>query len=308
MGNYQQQSHQSLRNNVLAGRRFRFGLLSFCLVLSGGAIAQTDTGPGETPLDERIRIEQQTRYQPFVLTPHKPNYLLPITYNSYPNQAPFDPVTDGTIEELEAKFQISIKMPITDELFGKDSTLYAAYTNQSYWQAYNDDNSHPFREANHEPELFLAFNNDWKFMGLTNRLITIGISHQSNGQSGERSRSWNRVYAEFIFEKGHFYLSLKPWYRAEPPNLEDDNPDIEHYMGNGELRLAYAAERHTVSVMFRNNLDADNRGAVELNWSFPMSRRAKWFIQYFDGYGESLIDYNARVKRLGIGVALTDWL
>jgi len=39
-----------------------------------------------------------------------------------------------------------------------------------------------------------------------------------------------------------------------------------------------------------------------------MSRRAKWFIHYFKGNGESLIDYNARVNWLGVGIALTDWL
>jgi phospholipase A1 len=262
----------------------------------------------QSALDERIRIEQQTRFQQFVLTPHKPNYILPITYNSMPNQAPFDPVTDGVLDKTEVKFQISIKFPIVDGLFGDTSTLYAAYTNQSYWQAYNNENSHPFREANHEPELFLGIQNNWKIWGFTNRLIFFGISHQSNGQSGDKSRSWNRLYADFIFERGNFYLSFKPWIRIEPPDIKDDNPDIQHYMGHGELRMAYASDQHTVALRFRNNLKADNKGAVELNWSFPMSRRAKWFVQYFDGYGESLIDYNARVKRFGIGIALTDWL
>lgn len=296
----------------MPNNKSRMWYWSGCVVLWFGGLssagAEEVSGDHETPLDERIRIEQATRYQQFVLTPHEPNYILPLTYNSRPNQAPFDPVQDGMIEEAEVKFQISIKMPITDELFGDKSTLYAAYTNQSYWQAYNDDNSHPFREANHEPELFLAMQNDWQWLGFTNRMNRFGISHQSNGQAGERSRSWNRVYAEFIFERDNFYLSFRPWYRVEPPNVQDDNPDIEHYMGHGEIRMVYASNRHTLALLLRNNFKADNRGAVELNWSFPMSRRAKWFIQYFDGYGESLIDYDARVKRLGIGIALTDWL
>jgi len=292
------------------------GLLCLCCLLpaQGGAEQMSEAGVQESSgeqvsaLEERSRIERETRFQPFVLTPHKPNYILPLTYNSYPNQAPFDQVEDGTLEETEAKFQISIKIPITNELFGDSATLYAAYTNQSYWQAYNDDNSRPFRETNHEPELFFAIQNDWQWAGFTNRLIFFGISHQSNGQSGSLSRSWNRLYADFIFERGDFYLSIKPWLRITAADMQDDNPDIADYMGNGEARLVYAAKKHTVSLMLRNNLQADNRGAVELNWSFPMSRRAKWFIQYFDGYGESLIDYDARVKRLGVGIALTDWL
>ena len=297
-------------------RRTVCGLLCLCYLLPAqggaeevsGSRVQDPSGDQVSALEDRIRIERETRFQPFVLTPHKPNYILPLTYNSYPNQAPFDQAEDGTLEESEAKFQISIKIPITDELLGDNATLYAAYTNQSYWQAYNSDNSRPFRETNHEPELFFAIQNDWRWAGFTNRLIFFGISHQSNGQSGNLSRSWNRLYADFIFDRGDFYLSIKPWLRITAPDEQDDNPDIEDYMGKGEARLVYAAKQHTVSLMLRNNLQADSRGAVELNWSFPMSRRAKWFIQYFDGYGESLIDYNARVKRFGIGIALTDWL
>lgn len=258
-------------------------------------------------LDRRIEIERNTRYQPFVLTAHKPNYLLPYTYNEYPNQTVYDPTIDGQFDNTEIKFQFSTKFPITDELFGDRSTLYFAYTNLSLWQAYNSDVSKPFRETNHEPELFVSFLTDWEFFGISNRLIQVGISHQSNGRSGDGSRSWNRVYADIILQKDDFYLSIKPWMRIEPGG-DDDNPDILDYMGYGELRFGYATGKHTVSMMLRNQFRSQNQGAIELNYSYPMSRRVKWFFQYFDGYGESLIDYNARVRRYGIGIAMTDWL
>lgn len=260
-----------------------------------------------SPLDRRITIERQTRFQPFVLTPHKPNYLLPFTYNETPNQAPFDPLTHGVLDKQEIKFQFSIKFPITDELFNNKATLYFAYTNLSLWQAYNSDVSKPFRETNHEPEIFISYPNDWEIFGFKNRLIFIGLSHQSNGQAGNLSRSWNRAYIDMVFEHGNYYLSIKPWIRIKPATT-DDNPDINHYMGHAELRMAYADGQNTVSLMLRNNFSSDNRGAVEINYSFPMSRRVKWFIQYFDGYGESLIDYNARTQRIGVGIAMTDWL
>ena len=261
----------------------------------------------KSALDRRIEAERRTRLQPFVLTPHKPNYVLPVTYNETPNNAPFDPVTDGELDNYEIKFQISVKFPIVDDQFGKQGSLQFAYTNLSFWQAYNRDSSSPFRETVHEPELFLVLENNWEFSGFKNRLIVLGINHQSNGQSDTSSRSWNRIYADFIFERGKYYLSFKPWIRVGELD-EDDNPDIETYMGHGEFRAMYAGSKHKLSVMLRNNFHSPNYGAIEIDWSFPMSRRAKWFVQYFNGYGESLIDYNAPVNRLGIGIALTDWL
>ncbi len=258
-------------------------------------------------LDRRIANELETRFMPFVLTPHKPNYVMPYTYNSKPNNAPFSNQAGDTIDNEEIKFQISIKFPVLEKLFGENGTLYFAYTNLSFWQAYSSSASSPFRETNHEPELFVVVPNDWEIWGFKNKLNAVGVAHQSNGQSGTLSRSWNRVYAQFVFEHDNYYVSFKPWLRLGETG-PDDNPDIEKYMGHGEFAAVYATGKHTVGLLLRNNLHAENYGAVEINYSYPMSRRAKWFIQYFDGYGESLIDYNARIQRIGLGIALTDWL
>ena len=281
-------------------------LLSIPVVVAEEPASETDKNE-HSALDRRIKIERATRFQSFVITPHRPNYILPISYNDKPNNVPVDVSGEGELDNNEVKFQFSMKFPILDNLFGEQGSLQFAYTNLSFWQAYNKNVSSPFRETVHEPEIFLIFENDWKFSGFKNRLIQLGAVHQSNGRSGTLSRSWNRVYADFIFQHGNYYLSLKPWYRIESSET-DDNPDIEKYMGHGEIRAAYAGGKHTMSIMLRNNFHSPNYGALEINWSFPMSRRAKWFIQYFNGYGESLIDYNARVNRLGIGIAFTDWL
>ena len=265
------------------------------------------TGDDLSALDRRIQNERKTRFQSFVLTPHKPNYALPFTYNEKPNNAPVDVARDGELDNHEIKFQLSVKFPIIENLFGEQNSLQFAYTNLSFWQAYNNQSSSPFRETVHEPDLFMILENDWEILGFKNRLVQFGVVHQSNGRSGAESRSWNRIYADLIFQQDNFYLSFKPWYRISNTG-PDDNPDIETYLGHGEITAAYAGYNHTVSVMLRNNFKAPNYGALEVNWSFPMSRRAKWFIQYFNGYGESLIDYNANVNRIGVGIALTDWL
>lgn len=284
--------------------------LFFCLLLlCFMGDSQIMYAASDTPsiLDRRIKIEKETRFKPFVLTPHKPNYIMPYTYNPQPNQAPFAATSTNTFDNEEIKFQVSIKFPIAEKLFGEQGTLHFAYTNLSFWQAYNSSASSPFRETNHEPEIFLTIPNNWEILGFKNKLNIIGAVHQSNGRSEPLSRSWNRIYANFIFEQGNFYFSFKPWIRLGDRG-KDDNPDIEHFMGHGEFRAAWATGKHTASIMLRNNFKSDNRGALELNYSYPMSRRAKWFFQFFEGYGESLIDYNAHTKRIGIGIAFTDWL
>ena len=54
--------------------------------------------------------------------------------------------------------------------------------------------------------------------------------------------------------------------------------------------------------------DGENKGAVELNWSFPLAGQIKGVIQCFYGYGETLLDYNEIDQRIGFGFLLADWL
>lgn len=266
----------------------------------------------------RLQRELQTIDNPFAITPHKPNYFLPFTYNHHPNEAPFAG-REGELEPFEMKFQFSLKYPMAKGVLFKKSRLFFAYTNLSFWQAYNSRFSSPFRETNHEPEMFLLIPHNWSLLGWHHQLTAIGFSHQSNGQTGTVSRSWNRIYANLIFERNNLVVSLKPWYRIPEKEKEDindssgdDNPDIEDFMGQGELRLLYKKGEDTYSMMLRNNFATDSRGAVEISWSFPIGKRfknrLKGFVQYFNGYGESLIDYNASVNRISVGVAISDWL
>lgn len=265
-------------------------------------------------LSERAKQDTDNVLKAFTLMAHKPNYLLIAAHNThgYSSEVYQEQYNNPSIEadDTEAQFQLSVKFPLAIDFFGV-ADLYSAYTNRSFWQVYNSDISAPFRETNHEPEGWLQFNPQWELWGFTNTANMFGIVHQSNGRGGDLSRSWNRLYANFIIERGNFALSFKPWYRISEDEEDDDNPDITNYLGHYELRAAYKWKEQVFSIMSRNNLESGfEKGAVELGWSFPLWNYPylKGYIQYFTGYGESLIDYNQYVNRIGIGIALTDWL
>jgi phospholipase A1 len=268
----------------------------------------------ESLVQQRRDSEEELSCNPFNLIAHRENYILPASYNSNPNGDPFG-VSDSRVDNVEVKFQFSFKFPVWRNIIG-DADLWAAYTNLSFWQAYNESHSSPFRDTNHEPEIFLSKGNDLEIFGFTNTVNRIGAVHQSNGQGGAESRSWNRVYLQMIFERDNLTLAFKPWYRipeAEKDSPDDptgdDNPDIDAYLGYGEIRALYKWEEHTFSLMFRNNLrSGDNRGAVELGWTFPITDCINGYLQYFNGYGESLIDYNSSVNRIGLGFTVTEML
>jgi phospholipase A1 len=176
----------------------------------------------------------------------------------------------------------------------------------SYWQAYNNELSSVFRDTNHEPEAWLQFNTNWDLLGIKSRIIQLGAWHQSNGKGEPLSRSWNRLYANFIFEKDNLVFGVKPWYRL-PENNDDDNHDINKYYGYGELSGFYKWDDHNLSFMLRNNLrSSENKGAIELGWTFPLYKKLRGYVQYFNGYGQSILDYNSAANTIGIGIALSD--
>lgn len=266
-------------------------------------------------VEKRLEAEKENVLRPFSIMPHRPNYILPVAWNSKGYNPEHHQKANGDssydFDQVEAQFQISIKTPLVVGLFDDSTDIFAAYTNHSFWQVYNDDISAAFRETNHEPEMWVQFNPRWELLGIVNASNSFGINHQSNGQSSELSRSWNRLFATLVFEYGDLGLSVTPWYRIPESEDDDDNPNITKYMGHYEIGATYKWDDHTFSLMTRNALESNfHRGAVQFSWSFPMGDwpYLRGYLQYYNGYGESLIDYDQYVNRVGVGLSLTDWL
>jgi len=245
----------------------------------------------------------------YSLMPHRSNYILPVAYNNSPNKKPLQEASpEMDVENNEVKFQISLKIKLWQDIFGQEMDLWFGYTQISFWQLYNFDESAPFRETNYEPELLLNFRTNYQILGLNGRMINIGFNHQSNGRSKPLSRSWNRIVGNLGLERGDFTLLLKAWYRIPESSKDDDNPDINDYMGPGEIWGYYLWGKNRFGIMLRNNFKTDkNKGAIQLEWCFPFSEKINGYIQYFRGYGESLLDHDHDVNRIGIGLILAHW-
>lgn len=302
--------------------------LSLCLLpLAGQALAQQPTVsdsaaaqalPAPLPEDIEEEIQQQrvldeaqqrraleraSDRNPFSITGYRRNYLLPFSYNTNPND---DSLGDNgdPVDNAEVKFQFSAQFNLVNNLFGDNGDLYFAYTQRSWWQAYNSEASSPFRETNFEPEVFVTFDNDFSLLGWTNIQNRIAFNHQSNGRSAPLSRSWNRVILDSVFQNGNWALSIAPHWRVPESESEDDNPDIERFMGYGDVTLATRLfDDHEASLLVRGNPSAGNMGS-QLDYSWPLFGNVRGHMQYYYGYGESLVDYDHRNNRLSLGFSL----
>ncbi|GAC1629457.1 MAG: hypothetical protein NVS9B10_20670 [Nevskia sp.] len=228
------------------------------------------------------------------LSLHKPIYLYPATYS--------DDYRGSTTEVL---FAISLKVRVYK------LPLYFAYSQKSFFQAYNGGNSKPFRDNDFNPELFYRYipadRVRWLHLG-----ADAGIEHESNGQSLPGSRSWNRIYLAPFWAEDKTLVYWKWWYRipenkgrARDDPKRDDNPDIQDYYGYSELHLQQQLfGDQAAHLMVRYN-PARGRGAVNLQYSLPgPGSNFFWSAYVWNGYGESLLDYNRSITRFGLGVTL----
>ena len=236
----------------------------------------------------------------FKISTYNDTYILPYyyTFSPYYKVYPADKNPAGQkLQHQEMKFQISFKAPIIG-LFDNRLQLYVAYTQLSYWQFYTKKSQY-FRSTDYQPEAFLRINHFFR----NKDTFDLGAVHESNGEGLPKERSWNRLFLNYIIRYKQFSLSVKPWILITKSSSSDiHNRDIVDYLGYGRLLLKYSYSRYLgASLMFRSF----KHPTYEATLSFPIGLKLfKGYIQYFNGYGQSLLEYNHRTKAIGIGIAL----
>lgn len=266
-------------------------------------------------LDSRWELSPESKLGTFNIRGYKPVYVLPVFASSNQNNRPHSPNPDNTVSQseqlqnVELKFQLSLKTKVWQGIFGNAGDLWVGYTQSSRWQLYNTHQSRPFRETNYEPEVMLIFNTHYNVLGWDGRLLGIGVDHQSNGRGNPLSRGWNRVIANVGFERKGWTVMFRPWWRIPESRDIDDNPDISDYAGRGEIEIVHEWQGQEFGLVLRDSFRGGSRqhGSARLSWSFPIAGNLRGYAELFKGYGESLIDYNHNATYVGLGVSLLDW-
>jgi len=224
----------------------------------------------------------------------------------------------GGDDGLNAKFQISLRYRLFDGQGALASRLpwiddlYLAFSQTSLWDL--DELSKPFRDSSYRPRLFYAdYDLGRLFDGRVRLGVEAGAGHESNGKDGDASRSFNMFYVRPTLTFGDpdgFNVYVAPLIHNYIS--EDENPDIAAYRGYVDWQFGAGAKGGlNFWAVLRKGTRSDY-GSAELNLSYPLSKLSRdltgWvLLQYFGGYGESLLDYNRKLDsqlRLGIAVAL----
>ena len=220
----------------------------------------------------------------------------------------------GTRGQTTARFQISAKYRLFSPSGNRPATwgenFYLGYTQTSLWDLQGD--SMPFIDTTFNPSLFWLSDNMWQSESQSWRLgLNTGVEHNSNGKAGDDSRSVNDAYIQPQFNyrfDGGSTLTFAPKVKAYF-GVASENSDYADYAGRVDWNLRWAQDNGAVvSAMYHQG--DQRRRTTQLDFAWPLQRT--WLnmngylhLQYFNGYGETLLGYNQRNEsQFRIGLSL----
>jgi outer membrane phospholipase A len=231
--------------------------------------------------------------------------------------SPYEPnyFSAGSSGDTNARFQVSLKF----RLFNPDTRtpflekLYLAYSQTSIWQI--GESSAPFYDSSYRPSVFFLDDDvqQWPFGGSSRLGFQAGFEHESNGRDGPDSRSMNMAYVRPTFTlplwQDHF-VSFSPKLYAYLEKA--DNPDIAEYRGYGDYQIKVGKlDGLQLATTLRKGTSRDPYSAL-FDLSYPLKTATfgnlggYLHVQFFDGYGESLLDYNRHVRpQFRVGLMIT---
>ena len=199
------------------------------------------------------------------------------------------------------KFQISIAQRLTKGTLPWGTYLYLFYSQKCFWNIL--ENSMPMTDLNFNPGIGLT-----KPLFVKNRYIgklTLIVEHESNGRDSIQSRSWNRVsLAANVFVTKNLMVHAKAWV---PIVDGENNRDLIKYVGLWQFGTQVVSDNRRftggITVTPRHRFGSCN---LVVDFAFRIFKRENQylFFQYYNGYGEGLLDYNKFHSQFRVGLLI----
>lgn len=254
------------------------------LCLAFGAIGQT-AQPTTMTTNEPTAMEQFSMF----IKPYEPIYFL---------MGPDTPAV---------KFQFSLKVVPFDTLLDSWIQPTVGYTQTSFWDIFGK--SSPFYDTSYKPSAFIYFPNVFRRTNSWTLDLQGGYQHESNGKGDPSSRSMNSVYGQFNLrignpDKWHVSITPRAWFYILDLS---DNPDIANYRGYANVAAKGGYEKYEVGAKLQMGDNGQHAG-LQLDFTAPLLRKFHFMpyfhVQYWNGYGETLLGYNKYTHSVRCGLGL----
>lgn len=267
-------------------------LIVLLAALAGGLTAQAQilAAPGEEPMQADSVMRDFSNQPYFGL--YKDNYFV------------FGPSVGPrpTKENTNVKFQISIAQRLTRTTLPWGTYLYLFYSQKCFWNVL--ENSLPMTDLNFNPGIGLT-----KPLFVKNRYIgklTFLIEHESNGRDSTASRSWNKIaLAANVMLTNNLMVHGKIFI---PIVDGENNRDIIHYTGFWQAGAQILSNDRRwmggITVMKRNQWNLNANVIVDVAYRLFNNANQYIFMQYYNGYGEGLLEYNKFHSQLRVGILI----
>ena len=202
---------------------------------------------------------------------------------------------------INVKFQLSISQRLTKSILPFNTYLFMQFTQKTIWNIMEE--SLPMRDLNFNPGIGFGH-----LIVHQNKYIGRGflmIEHESNGKDSLSSRSWNKIsFGTSIMISKRLNVQTKFWI---PIVDGENNRDIVRYNGFGHIGLNYISKndriRADVLATWRSRSFSFNT-QWELSVKLTNKVNQFLFIQYYNGYGENLLDYNKFKSVIRVGFVI----
>lgn len=202
----------------------------------------------------------------------------------------------------DVKFQISFQQRLTRSVLPFHTYLYLFYSQKAIWHVFR--NSLPFHDLNFNPGIGLS-----KHIILKNKLVgkaTLMIEHESNGKDGTASRSWNKIsLAAEAYIAPQLMAHAKYWIPIVDGKY---NRDILKYSGIYQAGFQAISDDNKwvldMTLVKRSGWNFNFNTIVQLGYRINHNSNQFIMLQYYNGYGECMMDYKQYHSRIRFGLLI----